>query len=102
MEQLRKDLFWLTEGKLNRFVLEPLNFADDVVRGGNRRKRALLKNWSDTLFVDLNHGGWARSPHFWLTSNFYQLYLMLQRCRMSSECFWKLSCESKVIPRNFT
>ena len=42
--------------------MEPLKFADNVVRGGNRRKRAILKNRLDVLFVDLNYGGWARSP----------------------------------------
>ena len=62
MEQLREEIFWKTEGKPNKFALEPLYFAGDIVRSGNRRKRAVLKNWSDTLFVDLNYGGWARSP----------------------------------------
>ena len=46
----------------NKIVLDPLNFADDIVQSGNRRKTAILKNWSDTLFVDLNYEGWARSP----------------------------------------
>ena len=44
------------------FVLEPLNFADDVVRGSNCRKRAVLKNKSDALFIDLDYGGRGRSP----------------------------------------
>ena len=45
------------EGKLNKIVLEPLNFADDVVRGGHCRNRAILKNKSNALFVDLDYGG---------------------------------------------
>ena len=78
------------KGKPDKFVLEPLNFADDIIRGGNCRKRAVLKNRSDTLFIKLNYGGWARS-HFLLTSNFNWWYLVSQRSRMSSECFWKVS-----------
>ena len=50
------------EGKQNEFVLEALNFADDVVRGSNCRKRAILKNRLNALFVDLDYGEWARSP----------------------------------------
>ena len=42
------------QGKPNKFILEPLNFADDMVRGCNGRKRAVFKNWSDTLFVNLD------------------------------------------------
>ena len=42
------------QGKPNKFVLEPLNFADDVVRDGDGRKRAVFRNWSDTLFVNLD------------------------------------------------
>ena len=42
------------QGKPNKFVLEPLNFADDVVRDGDGRKTAIFKNWSDTLFVNLD------------------------------------------------
>ena len=49
--------------KSKKFVLEPMNFADDIVRGGNCRKR-VLKNRSDALFIDLDYGGWARSPFF--------------------------------------
>ena len=41
-------------GQTEKFVLEPLNFADDVVRDGDGRKRAVFKNWSDTLFVNLD------------------------------------------------
>ena len=52
------------EGKPEKLVLEPLNFADDIVRGGNCRKSAVLKNRSDTLFINLGYGGWARSPFF--------------------------------------
>ena len=52
------------KGKPNKFVLEPLNFADDIVRGDNCRKRAILKNRSDALFINLNYGGQARSPFF--------------------------------------
>ena len=44
--------------------MEPLNFADDVVRGGDCRKRAVLRNGSDTLFINLDYGGWARSTFF--------------------------------------
>ena len=36
-------------------------------------------------------------PHFLLTRS-----RRLQRSRMSSKCFLKLSWESKVMPRNFT
>ena len=53
----------VNEGKPNKFVLEPLNFTD-IVRGGNCRKRAVLENRSDALFITLDHGGWARSPFF--------------------------------------
>ena len=43
------------QGKPNKFILELLNFADDVVRGCNGRKRAaVFENWSDTLFVNLD------------------------------------------------
>ena len=49
------------ESRINLFW-SPLNFADDVVRGGNSRNRAVLKNRSDALFVDLDYGGWNRSP----------------------------------------
>ena len=41
-------------------------------------------------------------PHFLLASSLKLWYLVLQRSRMSSKCFLKLSWESKVIPRNFT
>ena len=72
--------------------MEPLNFSDDVVQGSNRGKRAILENWlMDGLGLQ-----------FWSTCKFNRLYLTLQRCRMSSKCFWKVSRESKVIPRNFT
>ena len=37
-----------------KFVLEPLNFADDIVRSSNSRKRAVFKNWMDALFVNLD------------------------------------------------
>ena len=52
------------KGKPNKFVLEPLNFADDIDRGDNCRKRAVLKNRLDALFINLNYGGRARSPFF--------------------------------------
>ena len=52
------------KGKSNKFVLEPLNFADDIVRGDNSQKRAVFKNWSDTVFINLDLGGWARSSLF--------------------------------------
>ena len=54
----------LEKRKPNKFVSEPLNFADDIVRGDNCRKRAVLKNRSDALFINLNYGGWARSSFF--------------------------------------
>ena len=41
-------------------------------------------------------------PHFLLASSLKRWYLVLQRSRMSSKCFLKVSWESKVIPRNFT
>ena len=41
-------------GRPNKLVLEPLNFADDIVRGSNCRKRAVFKNWSDALFINLD------------------------------------------------
>ena len=31
--------------RMNKFVLEPLNFADDIVRSDNGRNRAVFKNW---------------------------------------------------------
>ena len=33
--------------------MEPQNFADDIVRGSNCRKRTVLKNWADALFIIL-------------------------------------------------
>ena len=27
-------------------------------------ERALFKNWLDAFFIDLDQGGWARSPLF--------------------------------------
>ena len=50
------------EGKPNEFVAKSLNFTDDIVRGGDCQKRAVFKNGSDLLFVDLDYGGWAGSP----------------------------------------
>ena len=44
MEQLRTNVFWETKSKPDKLVLEPLNFADDIVRGGNCRRRAVFKN----------------------------------------------------------
>ena len=41
------------EGKPDKFVLEPLNFADDCVRCCYGRKGAIFENWPDTLFIDL-------------------------------------------------
>ena len=41
-------------------------------------------------------------PHFLLANSLKRWYLVLQQSRMSSKCFLKVSCESKVIPRNFT
>ena len=37
----------------DKFVLEPLNFADDCVRFCYCRNRAIFENWPDTLFIDL-------------------------------------------------
>ena len=54
MKQLDADIFWETQGKPEKFVLEPLNSADDRVRGGDSRKRGVFKNWSDTLLVNLD------------------------------------------------
>ena len=68
----------------------------------NCRKGAVLKNRTDAFVCRFELWWMDWGPHFWLLSNFNRLYLMLQQCRMSSKCFWKLSCESKVIPRNFT
>ena len=56
--------FGKRKGKPDKLVLEPLNFADDMVRGGNCRKGAVFENWSDALFINLYLGGWARSPIF--------------------------------------
>ena len=52
------------KGKPYKFVLGPLNFADDIVRSSDSRKRAVLKNGTDALFVNLDYGGWARPPFF--------------------------------------
>ena len=49
---------------MNKFVLEPLNFADDIVQGDNCRKRVILKNRLDLLLINLNCGGQARFPFF--------------------------------------
>ena len=64
MKQLRTNVFWETKDKPNKPVLEQLKFSYDIVRGGNDRKRAVFKDWSDALFIDLNQGGWAKSPLF--------------------------------------
>ena len=52
------------KGKLNKFVLEPLNFTDDIFWGDSCRKRAARKDRADALFINLDHGGRARSPFF--------------------------------------
>ena len=44
------------------YFLSLFNFADDIVLGGNGRKRAAFKNWSDALFINLDQDGCARSP----------------------------------------
>ena len=64
MQQLRADVFWKTKGKPYKFVLEPLNFADDIVRSSNSQKRTVFKNGTEALFVNLDNGGWARPPFF--------------------------------------
>ena len=89
------------KGKPNKFVLESLNFADDIVRGGNGQKKAVFKNRSAALVINLDKAGWARSPLL-LASSLKRWYLVLQQSRMSLKCFLKVSWESKVIPRNFT
>ena len=66
MQQLRADVFWYTKGKPYKFILEPLNFADDIVRSSNSQKKAVFKIWTDALFVNLDYSGWAR-PHLLLT-----------------------------------
>ena len=40
--------------KPDKLVVEPLNFADDMVRSGNCQKRAVFKNWSDALSINLD------------------------------------------------
>ena len=40
--------------------------------------------------------------YFLLANSLKRWYLVLQRSRMSSKCFLKVSWESKVMPRNFT
>ena len=52
------------QGKSDKLVLEPLNFADDHVRHCYGRKGAIFENWPDTLFVNLQYGGRAWSPFF--------------------------------------
>ena len=39
-------------------------------------------------------------PHFLLANSLNRWYLVLQRSKMSSNCFLKLSWESKVMPSN--
>ena len=53
-----------SQGKPYKFALEPLNFADDIVRSSNSRTRPVFKNGTDTLFVNLDYSGWARPPFF--------------------------------------
>ena len=80
--------------------MELLNFADDIVRGGNCQKRTVFKNLSDALFINLIKVD-GLGPHFLLANNLKRWCLVLQRSRTSSKCFKKLNWESKVIPRNF-
>ena len=49
---------------MNQLVLEQMNFANDIIRSGNCRTRPILKNRSDTLFINLDNGGWVRSKFF--------------------------------------
>ena len=51
---LEQIYFGKRRGKPYKFVLEPLDFADDIVRSSNSRKRAIFKNWTDALFVNLD------------------------------------------------
>ena len=39
-------------------------------------------------------------PHFFLANSHKRWYLWLQHSRMSSKCFWKVSFESKITPKN--
>ena len=64
------------------------HFNDDIVRGGNCRKKAALKNRSNALFINLDYDGWVRA-HFLSASSFNRCYLVLQWSRVS--CFWKMS-----------
>ena len=41
-------------------------------------------------------------PHFLLANSREWWNLLLQHSKMSSKCFWKVSFESKIMPRNFT
>ena len=55
------------QGKPDKFVLEPLNFADDRVRCCYGRKGAIFENWPNTLFVCNMVDGLG--PHFLLTKS---------------------------------
>ena len=41
-------------------------------------------------------------PHFLLANSLKRWYLWLQGSRMFSKCFWKVSFELKIMPKNFT
>ena len=57
------------EGKPNEFVLESLNFADDVVQGSTVKREPYSKlGWTDCLYIWIMVDGLG--PHFWLTSEF--------------------------------
>ena len=77
--QRRHEAAWskcilVKEGKPNKLVLEPLNFADDMVRGDDGRKRAVFKTRSEALFINLDWGGLERSTHL-LASSLRRWYL---------------------------
>ena len=44
----------------------------------------------------------ALGPHFLLASSRKQWYPWLQCSKTSSKCFWKVSFELKIMPKNFT
>ena len=90
------------QGMPDKLAQEPLNLADDHrIQCSYGRKRAVFKNWPDTLFINWYYGGRVGSP-FLLTTSLKWCYLVLQGTRMSPKCFWKMSLESKAIRRKFT
>ena len=86
----RIDLFW------SRWILLMI-VSDVVVVESEPYSKIGLTHclWICNIVDGLGH-------HFVLTISLRQWYLVLQRLRISSKCFWNASLESKVIPRNFT